>query len=188
MTLTAVSTKSRFELTRFYLNCIVSLQYKVREEKKGRKSVFRDPRFISSPSSPPSACSKMDQVPHLDNTYGSLILSAHPLHLNPTSFPQVRCCFRCCGCRCSVSSTTRFILSCSDSNVFCAGYTEVILFVRTLDLHFSLTRQSPVACAQVFYYFQHYSKKDGLWIKAFVRPDKPLSAVQVLTSDRSLLP
>ena len=42
-----------------------------------------------------------------------------------------------------------------------------------------------MTCAQVFYYFQNYSKKDGLGLKAVVRPDRFLS-LQVFTLDRSL--
>ena len=38
-----------------------------------------------------------------------------------------------------------------------------------------------MSCAQVFYYFRHYSKKDGLGIKAVVCPDELLPAIQVLT-------
>ena len=73
----------------------------------------------------------MDQPPSLDSTYGSLIVTSRFLHLNRTSFPQVRCSFHRRDSWRSVGCAARPTLFCSDLHVFCTGYTEVI--VRALD-------------------------------------------------------
>jgi len=39
-----------------------------------------------------------------------------------------------------------------------------------------------VSCAQVFYYFQHYSDKDGFWTKAAVRLGTLLFVLSNLTT------
>ena len=53
---------------------------------------------------------------------------------------------------------------------------------------FRLPAICKVSCSQVFYYFQHYSKKDGPGTKAVVRLGKLRSACPILTTYRSLLP
>ena len=49
----------------------------------------------------------MDHAPHLDNTYGSFLVSFNFLPLGLTSFPQIRCRLHQCGCCSHVSLTTR---------------------------------------------------------------------------------
>ena len=129
----------------------------------------------------------MDQHSHLDSTFGSPIVTSRLRRLNHTLFLQVRCFFHQHDyCR-SVSRTTRLTLCYFDSPFFRTGYTEVVA-QRAPSLPFRSHDDRIVSCAQIFYYFQHYSKKDGRGTKAVVRPGEFLSVGQVLTSDRLLRP
>ena len=137
-----------------------------REKQNDKKSDESFPGPCPSPASfLPLVRTAMDPLPSLDSTYGSLV--ATPCFPYLSLIFQIRRCFRRFDSCCRVSRATRLAFSCSDSPVFPhIDYMEV--FVRPPDLPLHLHDDRTVACAQSFYYFRHYSKKDDLWTKGVV--------------------